>query len=86
MKIAIRSGARPNRISIKNTKAKSFFQSHGGRHTVNRNSIMPSVIASEDHPMDDAPDGEDNTGAEAEEAFIDIDSNRIRVVCEFNLD
>lgn len=42
---------------------------------------MPSVFAREDHPMPNAPAGSgDISGTERDEAFIDLNDQRIRVV------
>ena len=43
---------------------------------------MPTAVANEDHPMDNAPEAEAeaNAGTSGEDRFIDLNDQRIRVV------
>ena len=43
---------------------------------------MPSVLANEDQPMDDAPPPGKNLPENGGDSFIDFNDQRIRVVCE----
>ena len=43
---------------------------------------MPSVIANEDQPMDDAPHSGENLAESGGDSFIDLNDQRIRVVCK----
>ena len=43
---------------------------------------MPTAVANEDHPMDNAPEAEANGGTRGEDRFIDLNDQRIQVVSQ----
>ena len=43
---------------------------------------MPSVLANEDQPMLDAPQSGGNLAESGGDSFIDLNDQRIRVVCK----
>ena len=45
---------------------------------------MPTAVANEDHPMDNAPEAEAeaNGGTSGEDRFIDLNDQRIQVVSQ----
>ena len=46
---------------------------------------MPTAVANEDHPMDNAPEAEANAGTSGEDRFIDLNDQRIRVVSRLDI-
>ena len=46
---------------------------------------MPSVLANEDQPMLDAPQSGENLAESGGDSFIDLNDQRIRVVCRHTI-